>query len=166
MNAAGIAGLIRRRGSIVQWYHAIPASGNRVDPLTKQPILQAGGPRKPMGPTGETYYDPVNLRAYWSKKVSDVFLKQYGVVDQSDSQLNIAIPFAPEPLQQIQILDPDLLAAFNNGDFVHLAKDDTLLARDKFKIGGAHWVVKARAIPIVDANRTVAFRLLIGKMTL
>lgn len=170
MNAAGIAGLIRRRGLIVEWHHAIPASGDRVDPISLEPILTAGGARKALGPSGETYHDPVRVRAYWSKKVSAIFAKQYGILDERDSQLDIAARFVPEPALGIEITDPELRAAYEAGNFCDLTRPDDfdsheLIARDKFVINGVTWIVKSAAVPIVDANRTVAWRLLIGAQT-
>lgn len=170
-----VAGLIRRRGQIVKWYHATSASGADIDPLTQNPRLTAGGPRtvagsvgQPMtGPTGEQYPDePVLVRAYMSKKVSSAFSQIYGILDQNDAQLDLAVPFAPEPELGIKIEDKRLLEAYERGAFVQYPRrDDRLVARDKFTIAGLDYIVKSRAVPLVDANRVVAWRLLIGAIT-
>jgi hypothetical protein len=164
----GVAGLIRRRGSIVTWQHAIPLSGVAVDALTQNPKLSAGGPRKAMGPTGEDYVDPIPVRAYVSKKAASAFSQVYGLLDQRDVQLDLAYPFAPEPENGILIPDADLLSSYNAGQFCvwGSADDETqLVARDKFVIDGISYVVKASAVSLLDANRIVAWRLLLGALT-
>jgi hypothetical protein len=169
MRVAGVAGQIRRLGQIVKWYHAIPASGDRVDVIAGQPILTAGGPRVAMGPQGESYADPVLVRAFWSKKVSSIFIKQFGTLDENDAQLTVAAIYAPEPALDVICSDRRLLTAFNEGRFANLRTNDEkneLIARDKFVISGTTWIVKSRAVPIVaPGGVTVARRLLLGAMT-
>jgi len=166
-----VAGLIRRRGSVALWEHAIPASGPFVDEDARVPRLTAGGVRTATGPTGERYGPPHAVRAYFSKRTTSVLSQTWGMVDERDAQLDVAVPFAPEP--ENGILLPAHADAWNRGAFAQFppnvlpgAGDDlTLIARDRFTIAGIRYIVKAAAVPIQDNNITIAWRLLIGAAT-
>ena len=166
-----VAGLIRRRGGIYAWQRAIPASGAFVDIDSRSPRLTAGGPRVPTGPTGEGYAMPYRVRAYFSKKTSGVFAQMFGMLDERDAQLDVAVPFAAEPNNGILLPARSDLLAWNEGRFtvfppnVTPSTDITLVARYRFIIAGVRYVVKAAAIPLQDNGRTVAWRLLIGADT-
>ncbi len=171
MNGAAVANLIRNRGNIITWQHAIPASGNDIDAASRNLRLPAAGPRVVTGPSGETYGKPYLVRAYISKKISSAIMQTYGVQDSRDSQLDLVATFQPEPHNGIVCPDADTLAAYNAGNFCVYPHNDPLavslelIARDKFIINGVTWVVKAAAVPIQDSNVTVAWRLLIGATT-
>jgi hypothetical protein len=166
-----VAGLIRRRGIIVEWQHAIPATGDFVDQDSRAPRLTAGGPRIPTGPTGEWYTRAYRCRVYFSKKTTSVFSQMWGMLDERDAQLDLAVPFAPEPEHGITLPERRELDAWNRGQFTQFppnftpGADLTLIARDRFRIDGVRYVVKAAAVPLQDANVTIAYRLLIGADT-
>ena len=162
-----VAGLIRRRGGIYAWQRAIPASGAFVDVDSRSPKLTAGGARVATGPTGEAYSTPYRVRAYFSKKTSAVFAQMWGLLDESDAQLDVAVPFSPEPDNGIMLPSRADLAAWNEGRFTVFPPNSTLdeltlVARDRFVIAGVRYVVKSAVVPLQDAGRIVAWRMLIG----
>jgi hypothetical protein len=166
-----VAGLIRRRGNLIEWQHAIPAHGDFVDRDSRSPRLTAGGPRIPTGPTGEWYARPHLVRGYFSKKTAAIYSQAYGLVDERDAQLDLAVPFAPEPHVGIVALPHVESEAWQRGWFTQFPPNVTpsvdleLIARDLFLIGGVRYIVKTPAIAIQDKNVTVAWRLLIGADT-
>jgi hypothetical protein len=166
-----VAGLIRRRGTIIAWEPARPASGDVVHQDSREPRLTAGGARVATGPTGETYPFTYRVRGYFSKKTTAVFAQMWGLLDQRDAQLDIAVPFAPEPENGIIVPARSALDAWNRGAFAQFppnampTEDLTLAARDRFTIAGTRYVVKSAAVPIQDNNITIAWRLLIGADT-
>jgi len=152
------------------WERAIPATGVAVDIDSRSPKLTAGGPRVIGGPTGESYALPYRVRGYFSKKTTSVFSQMFGMLDERDAQLDLAVPFAPEPHNGVVFPARMDLMAWNAGRFTlfppQAALDDlTLIARDRFTIGGVRYIVKSAAVPLQDANRTIAWRLLIGAET-
>jgi hypothetical protein len=166
-----VAGLIRRRGTIVEWQHAIPATGDFLDKDSRAPRLTAGGPRIPTGPTGEWYTRPYRVRVYYSRKTSAAFAEMFGMLDERDAQLDLAVPFAPEPNNGIVTPDHIDLQAWNSGRFTQFPINDmpqedlTAIARDRFTIGGVRYVVKSASVSIQDNNAVVAWRLLVGATT-
>jgi hypothetical protein len=171
VNGAAVVNLIRRRGNIVAWQHAVPASGYDVDAASRSLRLPAGGPRVVTGPDGETYGPSYLVRAYVSKKISAAIMQTYGVQDSRDSQVDVVGTFQPEPANGIVLPDTETLAAYNAGNFCAYPQNAPqavsleLIARDRFIINGLTYVVKAAAIPIQDSNVTVAWRILVGATT-
>jgi len=166
-----VAGLIRRRGIVCEWAHAISPHGNFVDRDARTLRLSAGGARIPTGPTGEWYARPYTVRAYFSKKTTSVFAQMYGLLDERDAQLDLAVPFAPEPERGIVTPARHDLEAWNAGRFTQFpintepSADLSLVARDRFLINGTRYIVKSAAVPLQDQNATIAWRLLIGADT-
>ena len=171
MRSPAVSALIRRRGNIISWQHATPASGAIVDEDTREPRLNVGGARIAMGPTGESYGVPYACRGYFSTKTAAIFAQLYGMQDERDAQLDVAVPFAPEPEYGIVLPAPADYAAWNTGTFTQFAPNPmpaatlTLIARDRFVINGVRFIVKVAAVPIQDANVTVAWRILLGADT-
>lgn len=156
-----VAGLISRRGSIIGWSHAIPPPPTAVDDDTRGPRLTLGGPRE-SGAYGEDFTPFYNITALLSGKNAAALLKMWGAVEAGDMQLDVAVPFespdcdAPQP-------PPDLITAFNAGQFAQILSSPTTMVFDKFSIYGDQWVAKAKPVPLIDANAIFAWRLLITR---
>ena len=156
----------------MSWYRAVPASGEFVDEDTRSPRLNAGEPRIPPGPTGEWYHRPYLVRGYFSTKTTATFAQYYGLLDERDAQLDVAVPFAPEPHVGIVLPARRDLEAWNAGQFavfprnVTPSADLTLVARDRFLINEIRYIVKSAPVEIQDASVTIAWRMLLGADTL
>jgi hypothetical protein len=91
-----VAAMYRRRGTLIGWLHGSPPAADLIDPLSGGPIASLGdGPVEGigLGNFGETYSDPVDVWAYFSKKTSSFSQPGYGVVDIGDAQLDFAVPY-------------------------------------------------------------------------
>ena len=155
-----MAALLRRHGSVVQWYHALPTPKSTLNPVTLERNTPLGAPRVAHGPMGENYLPVVSFVAYLSSKVSQVFLSQTGLVEIGDYQLSIPLPFSAdcgsEQPSSSQIDD------YNNGNFFMLPRDDTGRT-DRFIIEGARYTAKAKPVPILDGGVTLSWRLLVKR---
>lgn len=174
MQRAAVQGLIRRRGNVIGWYHAIPPDPSSINPFTGQPTASLGGPKLPDGTYGESYpTDPVYLRGYVSNKSVYARFQAFGNVEVGDLQLDFAVPFVAEPYYGIDPLSPSLLKAFTNGDFAFTKPDPSVFSEqpqtmvyDRFSWSGRTYIAKARPIPLVDRNVVIAWRLLISEFSL
>jgi len=166
VNRAAVHGLIQRRGNRIAWMHAIAPDPSTIDSLTLGPKGSIGAPGSDAGPFGESYMDPVNVKAYLSNKAAAATFQAYGIVEVGDLQLDFAVPFAPEP--GIEPLPEALEQAYNAGDFCILGQrsddydDAKTVVFDRFTILGKTYVAKARPVPIVDQDVLIAWRLLVG----
>jgi len=168
MDAGQVRGVIERRGSIVLWHHARPLDPNKIDHFTQGPDVNLGEPSEPMGNFGERYLEPFPIFAYFSNKIHSSFATEYGIVDQGDAQLTIGVPFDPGVNCELRPLPLELNKAYQEGDFARIQDNGKNLIRyDLFEfpfIPHLHkWMAKAPAIPIVDANQVIAWRILIAK---
>jgi hypothetical protein len=168
MNYGAVVGLIQRRGQVMQWSHAMAVDPSTLNPNTGNRQMSAGASPVDRGTLQEQYYPPVNVRAYFSKKMASINWQSVGGLDADDAQLDVSACFEPEPFYGIMPLPPLLLAAWNSGAFVSMPRNGPI-QRDRFiismapGIANARWVVKAPAVPLADDNTVFVWRLLIGK---
>lgn len=154
--------LIAMRGSIIEWFHAIPVPPSDINVLTGEPNVTLGVQLPDTGAFGEGYpKKPVNIRAFLSSKVSRAPLTGFGVVEAGDLQLDIATPFVAEP-PDLVIPTEAMRADFDAGQFFVIPKGGVPRA-DRFIIQGRRYTAKALPVPIIDKNVTVCWRLLIAK---
>lgn len=169
MNVPALISMMRRRGTVMGWQHAIPPNADQIDPLTQGPKASLGDGPGPdgnkIGGFGEGYHPEVNIRAYATSKVSAAVLQIYGMIEGGDMELCVVVPFTPDPANGIKSLPADLEAAYNAGEFATIAESETTAAFDRFRFMGRLWVSKGPAVPIIDGNVTVAWRVLITKFT-
>ncbi len=155
-----VAALLRRRGSVIEWLHALPIDNSRLNPATLELDVTLGKPRQASGPFGEQYMPSVFFTAYLSSKISQVYLSQTGLVEAGDYQLSIPLPFLAAcgsiqpPASQID--------DYNNGVFFVAPRDRTPYT-DRFIIEGARYTAKAKPVPILDHNQTISWRLLVKR---
>ena len=174
MNVAAVQALIRRRGSIVQWAHALPPAATSIDPYFGQPQVSIGGvgtpgsaTYTPSGNLGESYLPYVNLRAYFTNKNLNAFWAHYGGVEAGDAELCFALPFVADPANCIFPLSPVLYAAYQDGNFAVIRDpSQPTMTFDRFIIDGRRWQAKVRPVPLVDANVRFAWKLLVKADTL
>jgi hypothetical protein len=176
---AAAAAMYRRRGNLITWNHAVAASKASFDSLTGGPIASiGGGVTVDVGPGnfGETYLPGVAVFAYFSNKTTSFSQQAYGVVNIGDAQVDFAVPYVQAAGSALLAdaspnVDPPVAATtpslsdYNNGNFAVLDSKGEAIAFDRFEILGITWQAKAKAVPIVDRNVVVAWRLLIGKVT-
>lgn len=152
---------------MVGWLHAQPPDPNTIDPLTRGPKASLGGPPLAPGAFGETYppdVEAAQIRAYLSNKAMTATFQKFGIVEVGDLQMDVAVPFSPEPYFNIVQLEQPLVTAYNAGEFANVAPGpQKTVTFDQFIIGGVKWVAKARPVPLLDANVVIAWRLLIAR---
>ena len=165
MNPSRVDSLLARRGSIVLWQHAIPPDTSTVDPFTGAVPLHAFGPKKQMGPLGEMYAPPYQVRGYLQAKQTTTFTEVYGLVDDRTMQLTVGAVRFNDLADGIHSLPLDLQAFYDRGEFIQFQKGQTV-ARDRFLIEGLRWTVKSSAVPIIDKNKVVAWRMFVAAETL
>jgi hypothetical protein len=173
VNAAAVRGLIQRRGNVLTWYHAIPPDPGTINPAMGQPTASLGGPKLAPGTFGEQYpTTPHNIRDFLSSKFTQAQMQLWGNIEIGDMQLDVAVPFRPEPAVGIVPLPPDLLCVYNEGRFAQVKRKGTTMdapqtmAFDRFGYAGRLWIARARAVPLVDQNVTFAYRILVAEFTL
>lgn len=162
LSQSRVAALIRRRGSQIQWYHAIPTNEALTNPATLEPFIPLGSTRVPTGPMGENYLTPVTIYAYLSNKISQVYAGSMGVAEIGDYQLTLGLPFNAFLCAPVTQTPPNVVNDYNNGDFF-VAERDKTPRTDRFFIEGARYTAKAKPVPILDHNQTIAWRLLIKR---
>ena len=168
MNGAQVIALYQRRGSVVEWEHAIPPPPDTIDPLT-------GGPRASLGEGlaggvgdgnfGENFCAPVRIVAYFHDKRKSFSARDFGIVETGGSLLTFAVPYTPD--WRASVLDRDSTPSaddYNAGRFAVLRGQT--LAFDRFRIDGQLWLADALPTPIIDANVTIAWRLSVSKVGL
>lgn len=163
LSRARVAGLVRRRGSIISWQHALPTNEATINPFTLEPFIALGADRVPTGPMGESYMAPVLIRAYLSNKISQVFVASFGVVEAGDYQLTLALPFTQFFCEDGQAAPPPGVEDdYNAGNF-YVAPRGGTPRTDRFFIEEARFTVQAKPVPILDHNQVIAWRLLVKR---
>lgn len=166
MTPEDAVGLYTRRGSVLVWQKANPMAADLVDPLTGTPRLSAGGRRiKHLGNLGETFEYTYKIRGYLQSKVTTTFSEVYGMVDDRQMQLTVPSLHKADVLAGIRPLPKDLLDLYTAGKFVTHIKGQPV-ARDKFIHNGISYIVKSSAVPIIDTDVTIAWRMLVAADTL
>lgn len=173
MNIQAVQWLLSRRGNVIDWYHATAPDPGTINTAMGQPMASLGGPKLPVGTFGESYPTcPVKIRAFLSSKFTQAQMQLWGIIEPGDMQLDVSLPFMPEPSVGIVALPPELLAVYNAGQFAQVTRigvtydNPRTMTFDRFGYGGKLWIAKARAVPLVDANTTFAYRILISEFSL
>lgn len=149
------------RGSIIEWFHALPVPDEVLNEVTSEPNTTLGAVRPDTGPFGERFGNKYLIRAYLSNKISRS-VQAVGQVEAGDIQLDIPTPFVADPSKGIFIPNQGDVAAYNRGEFYYF-KRGAVPAADRFVILGRRYTAKAPPVPIIDANKTICWRLLCAK---
>jgi hypothetical protein len=172
---AAVAAMYARRGNLVQWIHTVVPAANTLDASTGNPKASLGGARLTnVGNFGETFLPPVEVIAYFSNKTTSFTQQGFGNVDVGDAQLDFAVPYVrqlgsaillnanPDADPPVEATNPSL-DDYNNGNFADIRGEQTIRL-DRFVVNGLVYQAKAVAVPIVDMNVVVAWRLLVTKV--
>ena len=165
MQPSSVVSLYSRRGSILLWEHAHPPARDDVDPFTGSVKAAVGGPRKEAGPFGEIYGAPYEVNGYLQSKITTVFTEVYGMVDDRTMQLTLPVQRPTDLTRGIRPLPIPLQEAYTKGHFLTFERKE-LVARDRFTHNGIRWIVKSAAVPLIDLDTTLAWRILVAAQTL
>lgn len=168
MRPADVVRLYRHRGSIMLWKHAMPLDREDLDPVTGGPRLSAGGRRpnkRTEGTLGESFFPPYPVIGYLQSKMTTTFNEVFGLVDDRTMQLTVPSILPADSDNGVRSLPDYLDKAYRAGEFV-LHDPGKTVARDRFEFLGVSYVVKSSAVPIIDGNITLAWRMLVAASTL
>jgi hypothetical protein len=160
-----VAGLYQRRGQLIQWIHTTGTNATSLNPFSRGPAASVGiSQPDPTGTFGENLQAPVIIRGYFSHKVHTSVSAAYGIIDSADAQLDFAVPYPWEPALTVNLTrtSSPSLSDYNEGRFATFTKEKSVTF-DRFIIHGLRWVAKAQAIPLIDDDTVIAWRLLISR---